>query len=327
MIAILGLHSCEKDNIPYEELTDSKEGALIYIAKARGGIRSLETFSIKEEKYLEKDTVIFNAGFGAVGLPANKINVTFSIDNRVLDSINIIREINGEKKYKPFPSDAYSISTMELTIPKGAEYSNFTTMVYDPKKFEMDSNYLIALTITDASGYSINPEVKTAIFRVLEVIIPGPEPELYDKEGWEVINASSEEVAGEGTNGFASNVIDGDVNTYWHSCWSGCDNEQSTYPHVITLNMKDSKEISGIEFAQRQSGSRGVNLIEIEVSGDNADWRSLGESNLLNITAPQMIEFEELETFQYFRIIIKSGYDDSGDAFNALGEVSPYILK
>ena len=87
LLAIFGLHSCEKDNIPYEELTDSKEGALIYIAKARGGIRSLETFSIKEEKYLEKDTVIFNAGFGAVGLPANKINVTFSIDNKVLDSI------------------------------------------------------------------------------------------------------------------------------------------------------------------------------------------------------------------------------------------------
>lgn len=326
LLVIFGFYSCEEDSIPYEELTDSKEGALVYTAKARGGIHSLETFSIEEEKFLEKDTIMFNAGFGALGLPANNIDVTFSVDNKVLDSINAIREINGEEKYKPFPDDAYDISNMELTIPKGQEYSNSSTMIYYPEKFEMDSNYLLALTITDASGYTINPEVKTAVFSVSEVIIPEPEPDFYDKDGWEVMDVSSEEIAGEGTNGFAANIIDGDVNTYWHSCWSGCSEEQSAYPHSMTVDMMGAKEINGIEFAQRQAGTRGINLIEIEVSDDNADWRSLGEFNLLNITAPQLIEFEELETFQYFRIIIKSGYDDGGAAFTALGEVSPYIL-
>lgn len=326
LFVLFGFYGCDKEEILYEQLTDSKEGALIFTAKARGGIRTLPTFSLEEERFLDKDTLMFNAGFGALGLPANAIKVTFSLDNNAFDSINAIRQINGQKLYKPFPSDAYSISDMELTIPKGKAYSNFSTMIYDPEKFEMENNYLIALTITDASGYSINPEVKTAIFSVSEVIIPEPEPDFYAKDGWEVIDVSSEEVAGEGSNGFASNIIDGNVDTYWHSCWYGCSEEQSVYPHSMTVDMKAIKEVEGIQFAQRQSGSRGINLIEIEVSADNADWRSLGEFNLTNVTAPQLVEFEEVEAFQYFRIIVKSGYDDGGAAFTALGEVSPYIM-
>lgn len=326
LVLIFGFFSCGKEDIEYEKLTDSKEGAQIFTAKARGGIRSLRTYSLEDDRFLEKDTVFFNAGFGALGLPGTDIKVTFSINNAALDSINAIREINGQKLYKPFPNDAYSISDMELIIPKGKEYSNSSRMIYDPAKFELESNYLIALTITDASGYRINPEVKTAIFSVSEVVFPEPEPDFYEKDGWEIMDVSSEEVAGEGSNGFASNIIDGNVDTYWHSCWSGCSEEQSNYPHFITVDMKAAKEINGIQFAQRQSGTRGVNLIEIEVSDDKEDWRSIGEFNLLNITAPQLIEFEELESFQYFKIIIKSGHDDGGAAFNALGEVSPYIL-
>ena len=327
LVLAIGLASCDKENLEYEELTDSKEGAVIFTAKARNGIQALKTYSIEEAQFLEKDTITFNAGIGSVGLPANNIDVTFSLDTNVFDSINAIRVINGQKLYKPFPDGSYEVNSLKLTIPKGEEYSNISTVIYDPEKFDTDSNYLIAFTITDASGYKINREVKTVIFSVLEVIIPDPEPDYYEKADWELISATSEEVAGEGSNGFASNIIDGNVNTYWHSCWSGCSTEQSTYPHILTVDMKNVKDLDGIEFAQRQSGTRGVNLIEIEVSDDNTDWRSLGEFNLLNVTAPQLVEFEEIEAFRYFRITIKSGYDDGGAAFNALGEVSPYILK
>lgn len=327
LLIIFGFSSCDKETIAYEELSSSKDGALIYTAKARGGIKTLQTYAIEEERYLDKDTVTFNAGFGALGLPANAINVTFSIDTKVFDSINAVQEINGDKQYKPFPSDAYTVNTMQLEIPKGEEYSNFSTMVYDPAKFDMENDYLIAFTIKDASGYSINPQVKTVIFRVIEVVIPEPEPDFYNKDGWEVIDVSSEEIAGEGTNGFASNIIDGDDNTYWHSCWSGCDDEQSNYPHFMTVDMKSVKEVNGIQFAQRQSGTRGVDLIEIEASDDNETWSSLGEFNLINSIAPQLVELGEVTTFQYFRITIKSGYNDGGAAFTALGEVSPYILE
>lgn len=327
LLLVFGFYSCEEDDAAFEELTDSKEGAFVYTAKARDGITTLKTFSFEDGKFLGKDTIMFNAGFGALGLPASNIVVTFSMDNEALDSINAIREVNAEPKYQPFPNDAYEISSMEVTIPKGEEYSNFSTLTYDPEKFDMDSTYLMALTITDASGYTINPEVRSIFFSVSEVVIPEPEPEFYNKDDWEVTDFSTEESAGEGSNGFASLIIDGDSDTYWHSCWSGCTDEQSTYPHHITVDMNEVNEVNGLEFFQRQAGNRGVDLIEIEISDDNETWTSLGEFNLLNITAGQKVEFEELESFQYFKITMKSGYDDGGAAFNALGEVNAYILE
>lgn len=327
LVLAFSFHSCEEDNTAFEELTDSKEGALIYTAKARDGIQTLKTFSIEDEKFLKEDTIMFNAAFGGLGLPAKNIDVAFVLDNEAFDSINNIREINAEPKFKPFPENAYEISAMEVTIPKGEEYSNFSTITYDPEKFDINTNYLMALTITDASGYTVNPEVKTLFFSVSEVVIPEPEPDFYTKDNWEVIDFSTEESAGEGSNGFASLILDGDKDTYWHSCWSGCTEEESNYAHHITVDMKEVNEVNGLEFFQRQSGTRGVNLIEIEISDDNETWTSLGEFNLLNITAGQRIEFEELESFQYFNIIIKSGHDDGGAAFNALGEINAYILE
>ena len=327
MLLAFSFHSCEEDNTVFEELTDSKEGVLIYTAKAGDGIQTLKTFSIEDEKFLQKDTIRFNGAFGGLGLPAKNINISFSVDNQSFDSINNIRELNAEPKFKAFPEDAYEISSLELTIPKGEEYSNYAELTYNPERFDINTNYLLALTITDASGYTINPNVKTLFFSVSEVIIPEPEPDFYTKDNWEVIDFSTEESVGEGSNGFASLILDGDKDTYWHSCWSGCTEEESTYPHHITVDMKEINEVNGFEFFQRQSGTRGVNLIEIKISDDNETWSSLGEFNLLNITAGQKIEFEELQSFQYFKIIMKSGHDDGGAAFNALGEVNPYILE
>lgn len=327
LLAVLGFYACQGDDTPYDELTDSKEGAQIYTAKARGGIQSLETYSLEEEKYLEKDTIMFNAGFGALGLPASDINVSFSLDQQALDSVNAIRELNDESLYLPFPQDAYEISSLELTIPSGKEYSNFSTIIYDPSKFDLNHNYLMALTITDASGYSINPEVKSIFFSVSEVIIPEPGPVFYDKDTWEVIDFSSQEAVGEGSNGLASLIIDGNPDTYWHSCWSDCNPDQSVYPHHITVDMKQVNPVNGLEIFQRQAGTRGVELIEVEVSDNNETWRSLGEFNLLNIVPGQRVEFEQAESFRYFKITIKSGFDDGGAAFTALGEVNLYLLE
>jgi hypothetical protein len=322
---LFGLYSCEKDTVSYEELTDSKTGALVYSAKAINGIQKLKTFSFVDDAFLPEGTVSFNAGIGSLGLPASDIDVTFSINNSVLDSINDVRELNGQKKYKPFPEESYTISNLKLSIPKGQEYSNSATLVYNPEKFAKDSDYLIAFSIVDASGYAINGKVKTVIYAVSEVI---GTPELVLKTGWEVINISSQESGGEGpTSGYAKAIIDGDASTFWHSCWSTCTTVARNYPHSMTVDMKTANKVHGIEFMQRQSGTRGVKGIELQVSDDNVNWRTLGDFTLQNVIAPQLVPFLKMETIRYFKIIIKSGYSDGGAANVALGEVSPYVLK
>ena len=324
LLLVFGLYSCEKDTPSYEELTDSKTGALVYSAKAVNGIQKLKTFSFVDDVFLPQGTVSFNAAIGSLGLPASNIDVTFSINNKVLDSINVIRQINGQKLYKPFPQDSYTISDLNLSIPKGQAYSNTATLVYNPEKFAKDSDYLIAFSIVDASGYAINGKVKTVIYAVSEVI-GGPSSLL--KTNWEVIDFSSQEIAGEGTNGFASRIIDGSISTYWHSCWSTCTVAQNTWPHRITVDMKTANKVHGFEIVGRQGGSRHAKDIELMVSNDNVNWKSVANVTLQNVSTPQQVPFLKMETMRYFKILVKSGYNDGGGAFVTLGEVSPYVLN
>lgn len=324
ILLVFGLYSCEKDTVSYEKLTDSKTGALVYSAKARNGIQTLKTFSFVDDQFLPQSTVSFNAAIGSLGLPASNIDVTFAINNKVLDSINVIRQINGQKLYKPFPVDAYTISDLKLTIPKGQEYSNTASLVYNPEKFAKDSDYLIAFSIVDASGYAINGKVKTVIYAVSEVI---GVPSSLLKTNWEVIDFTSQEIAGEGTNGFASRLIDGNINTFWHSCWSSCTPAQTSWPHRITVDMKTANKLHGIEVVGRQGGSRHAKDIELLVSNDNVNWKSVANVTLPNVSAPQQIPFPNMETMRYFRILVKSGYNDGGGAYVTMGELSPYVLN
>lgn len=64
----------------------------------------------------------------------------------------------------------------------------------------------------------------------------------YDKSGWKVISFSSQETSGEGSNGLASQIIDGDANTYWHSQWQGT---QAKYPHYFVIDMQRYRALAG----------------------------------------------------------------------------------
>lgn len=325
VFAFVGLVSCEETPI-YEELSTATDNVQLFISKAER-IQTLTTFSLEEMTVTKNDTVAFNVGYGGLSLPANPIDINLTINDEVIDSLNISRQLSGEKEYIPFPTNAYDLSASSVSIAKGEMYSNFAYLNYYPEEFDVDKNYLLAVEMETPSDFALNPDRSIILFEVQEVIIPDPEPQYYEKDTWKVIDFNSEEDEGEGANGLASLIIDGDINTYWHSCWLGCSPEESSYPYYITVDMTVESPINGIEFAQRQSGTRGANLIEIEVSNDNSEWTNLGEFNLPNTIAPYLLEFEEKQTFRYFRTTIKSGHDDGGSGAVALGEVSPYILE
>lgn len=146
---------------PYEKMTDSKDGAMIYIAKANNGVQNLDVTAGAAEKTLK-----FGVGFGAMGLPSNEIIVTLINDTHTIDSLNRIQADLGLELYKKFPDNAFKIDQLKLTIPKGGLSSNLSTVTYFPDKFEKTSNYLMALTISDASSYPVNPRTKTLLLAV-----------------------------------------------------------------------------------------------------------------------------------------------------------------
>ncbi|WP_157812233.1 DUF3472 domain-containing protein [Polaribacter sp. ALD11] len=160
-------------------------------------------------------------------------------------------------------------------------------------------------------------------FSALPVATPPVNAVLLDRTNWSIVDFSSEEAVGESGagNGLASDILDGDKETYWHSCWNG-DCGAAAYPHHLTIDMGASKEIAGLQFNQRSNTSRSVSNITVSVSADNINWTSLGSFNLAQSSDDQNIDFGSSQTTRYIKITMNSAHD--GDRFASLGEIKGY---
>ncbi|MBO3097275.1 discoidin domain-containing protein [Gelidibacter pelagius] len=86
-----------------------------------------------------------------------------------------------------------------------------------------------------------------------------------------VISVDSEEYLTE--NGHASNAVDGNPDTIWHTEWSAIDDP---YPHEIVIDLRTESTVSGLEYLPRQDGILHGMIAgyEIYVSNSTTDWGS-----------------------------------------------------
>ncbi|MFG2335155.1 discoidin domain-containing protein [Streptomyces yangpuensis] len=94
-----------------------------------------------------------------------------------------------------------------------------------------------------------------------------PAAPVLDRAGWTAA-ASDEETSGE--NGRASNVLDGDANTIWHSKWTS---PAAPLPHSITIDMHRTAVVSALVYRPRAGGANGrVGEYAISISADGQNW-------------------------------------------------------
>lgn len=72
------------------------------------------------------------------------------------------------------------------------------------------------------------------------------------RTNWSVLWADSEEVESE--NGSATNVVDGDPQTFWHTQWS---NAKPAHPHSIVIDLGQEEILTGLRCIPRQSSANG----------------------------------------------------------------------
>lgn len=78
-----------------------------------------------------------------------------------------------------------------------------------------------------------------------------------------VVDTDSEETTGEGTNGAASLILDGDKSTYWHTKWSG---GKDPLAHHVTVKLASTPiNLGKIELTPRQSSSGSGRANEYEL--------------------------------------------------------------
>ena len=228
-----------------------------------------------------------------------------------------VRDIDGnwiEATKAKFTADATARSGNRLDYAGGKEENRF---------FLKNGGFFSNNTLIDSEfERSSNSEAPSIDFSLLEtpmVQIPEEEPteDFFDKTEWEVIDFSSEATQGEGENGLASLILDSKAETYWHSCWTGC-NSEHTYPHFLTIDLKSTYEVNGISFQQR-NGSRKIKELEILYSEDGENWSSLGDYSLENSVSTQSFNLNEPVSMYYLKLIANSAHD--GQEFAALAEV------
>lgn len=141
--------------------------------------------------------------------------------------------------------------------------------------------------------------------------------EKIDKTNWEIVDFSTEEPAEGGGNGVASAAIDGDINTFWHTQWSG---GSPGYPHFFTIDMKEIVKINQIVAFRRQGDARGQTRFEIHTSLDGVTYTSQGAFNYDPNANSQSYQLPSLPMARYVKYTALAG----PNFFAFLGELDIY---
>ncbi|WP_255518153.1 discoidin domain-containing protein [Fulvivirga sp. M361] len=118
--------------------------------------------------------------------------------------------------------------------------------------------------------------------------------------------STQEDQGGEGDTRRAADILDGDKSVYYHSCRSGC---TATSSYHISIDMGQSFKMYGFRFTQRQTISRAVKDIKLQISSDISHWESVGNFVLQRASDDQDINLSEPKAFRYFKFIAKSAHD------------------
>lgn len=146
-----------------------------------------------------------------------------------------------------------------------------------------------------------------------------------EKSGWKIVGFSS---ASASPAWPATNAIDGDIDTPWHTEHRPQD---APFPHYFIVDMGKSVEISSFEVYRRMDDSAGAQpshqIFYAESLNDYTDnndpgWKNYGTYSLDNIVSiPQFSRFSQVIKARYFMYYVSS---NSRSPYAYIGEIGAY---
>ena len=127
---------------------------------------------------------------------------------------------------------------------------------------------------------------------------------VSDPATWKVISWSDEETVGEGDNGRAVMILDGDKTTYYHNKWK---NGSVAYPHNFVIEAPDTVTVSSLELYQSRESKYRAKTLMLSVSNDGKSYTSAGRITLEDTEYPR-VELSTPVTGKYFRLRFTAGY-------------------
>lgn len=125
---------------------------------------------------------------------------------------------------------------------------------------------------------------------------------ILKKTGWKAIEYSSEETAGEGSNGRAQQIVDGYDNTYWHPQWY---RNTAQLPHYIVVDMQEKKNVGGFEIKMGDNANRHIKAYDLYGSTDNANWTLLCSDDNAPLKSSFRVILDKAADIRYFKIVVR----------------------
>lgn len=177
--------------------------------------------------------------------------------------------------------------------------------------YHAPGTYNVTLTVTDQYGSNTQ-----TLQNFVTVDCSCTSPDDIPSSQMSLVSFSSQETAGE--NGAATNAIDGNTGTYWHTKWSG---GVDPMPHELQIDLGSTYSVSKFKYLPRQDG--GVNgrvaQYEIYVSTSAGNWGSAVKTGTFANDATEKTVTFTAKTGRYVRFKILS--EVNGNAFASAAEV------
>jgi|GEM_PF-3269197 F5/8 type C domain. len=149
-----------------------------------------------------------------------------------------------------------------------------------------------------------------------------------NKTGWTISEFSSqEEIYEQPYYGYATNAIDDNLDSYWHSRHEGGSN-WAWFPHTIGVDMGTVVSITRFSLVKRKSSTDAHKKHKFYTSFDNEHWFDWGEYNFDHTAASgQEEQFYDMDTFpavgRYFRVVATEA-SEGGRPYTHIAEIYVY---
>lgn len=121
-----------------------------------------------------------------------------------------------------------------------------------------DVKFKHALTARHICLEILSSQQDQAFSHAAEIEVLDGDGQVIPKKNWKIWFANSEEMSAE--NGVAENLIDGKIETHWHSVYSGM---PTKFPHVIVIDTGNIGSISAIRYVGRPGNRGGIKKVRV----------------------------------------------------------------
>src|SRR5215831_7749929 len=142
-------------------------------------------------------------------------------------------------------------------------------------------------------------------------------PGTISQQQMRVVSVDSQELVGE--NGAATNAINGNPATFWHTEWF---QQTAPLPHTLVLDLGSQYQIDGFRYLPRQDGGANGTIAgyEFYVSPDGTTWGTAVATGTLAATTSEKTVRFPAKTGRYVRLVAVS--EINGKPYTSVAELN-----